>query len=173
VSPSTRSVLRVVGTVGAVLIAVATFVSWYDYEVLFRLGRARRSFDVPVNLWTFDLLAAFLLLAGAVAGSVLLNLPTDWLPRQAGIAAAVLGVAMGAYAAVRCFDVPDLGVDQLVRAIGGRHPRPQTHLNGGPFLALGGSVLLIAGSVGANWPVPAQPASPPRDSAPASTGAEV
>jgi hypothetical protein len=162
-SPSTRSLLRVLGTVGAVLVAVATFVSWYEYDVVFRLRGGRRVFEVPVNLWTFDLLAAFLLLAGAVAGSVLLNLPTDWLPRPAGIAAAVMGVGMAVYAAVRCIDVPHLGVAELFPAPREVPPRAETHLDGGPFLALGGSILLVVGSLGAILPARPPAREPHRD----------
>lgn len=150
--PATRALLRALGTFGAVLVVVATFVSWYSYEVLLPLRRAPHSFQVPVNLWTFDTLAAFLLLAGAVAAAVLLNLPTDWLPRAAGIAAAAIGLAMAIYSAIRCFDIPDLGVTNLVRPVAGTTPRARTHLDGGPLLALSGSIVTVIGSIGAIAP---------------------
>jgi hypothetical protein len=141
----TRSTLQAFGMLGAVLIALATFVSWYSYEVVFAAGRVVHVFQVPVDLWGPYTLAAILLLAGAVFGLVFLSLPASVSPRAAGLAVLAIAIAIGVWALIRCLDIPSLGVNEL--ATPARGATASTVLDGGPFLALAGAVMLAMGSL--------------------------
>jgi hypothetical protein len=145
----TTSTLRVLGVVGAAAVIVSTFVAWYHFDVVIHAGRLEQRFAVPVNLWDFNTVAALLLLAGAAAVAVLLNLPSAWMPREAALAAAAIGLAMAIYALVRVIAVPDLGVIPVGLAPTDVVPRTATHRDGGPFLALAGALTVTGCAVGA------------------------
>jgi hypothetical protein len=145
----TTSTLRVLGVVGAAAVIVSTFVAWYHFDVVIHAGRLEQRFAVPVNLWDFNTVAALLLLAGAAAVAVLLNLPSAWMPREAALAAAAIGLAMAIYALVRVIAVPDLGVIPVGLAPTDVVPRTTTHRDGGPFLALAGALTVTGCAVGA------------------------
>jgi hypothetical protein len=103
---------------------------------------------VPVDLWSTSSLAAGILLAVAVAAVVLLSVESAPAGRAA-VVVAVMGLGVAAYAAVRCFVLPDLGMDVAPAVAGpGAAVGAQTHLDGGPFLALAGALMLIAGAAG-------------------------
>lgn len=145
----TTSTLRGLGVVGAAAVVVATFVAWYRFDVVFQVGRVQRHFAVPVNLWDDNTVAALLLLAGAALVAVLLNLPSAWMPREAALAAAAVGLAMAVYALVRVIDIPDLGVIPVGLAPDRAAPRTATHRDGGAFLALAGALTVTLCAVGA------------------------
>jgi hypothetical protein len=154
--PASRSTLsRILGTLGAVVVAVSTFVSWYEFDVVLRVGRAVQVFRVPVDLWGPSPVAGLVLLAASVGAVALLNLPTSVPPRQAAFAAVLVGAGITVVALVRLFDVPDLGFASLAPPRG--TVRAETHLDGGPFLAFGGGLVLTAGAVGALLTAPASP----------------
>jgi hypothetical protein len=155
VPASRRTLPRILGTIGAVVVAVSTFVSWYEFDVVLRVGRAVQVFRVPVDLWGPSPVAGLVLLAASVGAVALLNLPVSVPPRQAAVAAAVVGAGITVFAVVRLFDVPDLGFSTL--APPKTAVRARTDLDGGPFLALGGGLILTAGAVGALLAAPARP----------------
>jgi hypothetical protein len=90
----------------------------------------------------------------------LLNLPVSVPPRRAAVAAAVVGAGITVFAVVRLFDVPDLGFATL--AASRTAVRAGTSLDGGPFLALGGGLVLTAGAAGVLLAAPARPPAPGR-----------
>jgi len=90
--------------------------------------------------------------AGAVASLILLALVDS---RIAGALTALIGVAIAAYAVVRCFDIPNLGIRDLGQTAG--QVRADTKLDGGPFLALTGGILLALGSLADLLPAREQP----------------
>jgi hypothetical protein len=153
-SDYTRSMLRLFGILGAGLVLFGTFVAWYSYEVVITAAPVAHVFVVPVDLWSLYPGAAALLVAGAVAIMVLVGVPALAARRAAGVAAGLLGLGITVYAAIRCFDIPDLGVGPIGGAL-----EAETNLDGGPFLALGGGALLILGSLPVLLPRPGRPHS--------------
>jgi hypothetical protein len=141
----TRTTLQLIGMLGAVLIALATFVAWYSYDVVFAIGRLVHVFSVPADLWGPYTLAAVLLLAGAAFALVLLNLPPAIPSRVAGVLVLAIAIAIGAWSIVRAVDIPSLGVGQVSGPV--PTAAAQTSVTGGPFLALAGAVMLAAGSL--------------------------
>lgn len=148
-SDNTRSMLRLFGILGAVLVVMGTFVAWYSYEVVITTAPVAHVFVVPVDLWSLYPLAAALLVAGAAAIMVLVSVPALAARRAAGMAAGLLGLGITVYAAIRCFDMPDLGVGPIGGAL-----EAETNLDGGPFLAFTGGALLILGSLPVLLPRP-------------------
>lgn len=147
-SVPSRAASRALGSVGATVVAVATFVAWYDFDVVFDAGGVTHVVEVPVDLWSTSSLAAALLLGAAVAAVVLMNLPWGPAAGRAAVVVALIGLGIAAYAAVRCFALPDLGMDAAPVAAGLPAAAALTHLDGGPFLALAGALMLIAGAAG-------------------------
>jgi hypothetical protein len=139
----TYPLARVFALVGGAAVAVATLVSWYDYEVILDFGRIAQLFEVPVNLWNHDALAAALLLAAGLAAMALLVAPPAVGPRWPSFCAALLGLGVVVYAVYRCFDVPDLGI----RAVPGAGVQARTYVDAGPLLAVVGGVMIVMGSL--------------------------
>jgi hypothetical protein len=135
----TRALLRGLGALGATIAAVATFIPWYVYEVVIPAGAITHVFAVGITLWGLTTLAPILIVVGATAALICFAIVE---PRWAGAVEALVGLGITAYALVRCFDIPNLGVNAS-----GRGPRAATVLEGGPFLALSGSLMLLAGSL--------------------------
>jgi hypothetical protein len=147
---------RVAASVGAILVAVATFVGWYDFTVVANAGGTSQRFLVPTDLWRPYPVAAMLVLAGAIFGLAVLNVPLE-VPRPVLVLAAIFGLAVCAYAVVRIVDVPEMGV--------GRGTTAPTSVDGGPFLAFAGGLLLAIGAAAvavASAPAPARARRPPR-----------
>jgi hypothetical protein len=141
-SDYTRSMLRLFGFLGGGLVVLGTFVAWYSYEVVITTAPVAHVFVVPVDLWSLYPGAAALLVAGAVAIMLLVGVPALAARRAVGVAAGLLGLGITVYAAIRCFEIPDLGVGPIGGAL-----EAETNLDGGPFLTLAGGALLVLGSL--------------------------
>jgi hypothetical protein len=153
-SDYTRSLLRSLGILGAILVVLSPFFSWYSYEVVVQSGRVTNIFDVAMTLWGLTTLAPILLSAGAVAALVVMTLVTS---RAAALATALIGLGVVAYALVRCFDIPDLGVSALAN-----RPRVDaaTSVDAGIFLAISGGALLVIAALGELLPSRAAESTP-------------
>jgi hypothetical protein len=134
---------RVFGFIGGVAVAVSTLVAWYDYEVIVAAGRIAHLFEVPVNLWSLYPLAAALVMAGALVAMALLAVPPAVSPRVPSILAAIIGLGIAAYGAVRAFDIPGLGVNTSARAGIEAH----TSMDAGPLLAFVGGMMILVGAL--------------------------
>jgi hypothetical protein len=142
----TRAVLRGVGALGATLAVFATFLPWYVFEVIIPVPGFTHVFAVATSLWGVTTLAPILIVVSAVVALVCLSMVRA---RWAGVIEALIGVGITAYAVVRCFDVPALGVDLLAPGAG----RATTQLGGGTFMAMAAGLALLAGSLGDLLPV--------------------
>jgi hypothetical protein len=169
----TYPLARAFGFIGGAAVAVSTLVAWYDFEVVLDLGRIVHLFEVPINLWNYDALAAALLLAAGLVAMTLLVVPPAVGPRWPSACAGLVGLGVAAYALYRCFDTPDLGV----RAIARSGVQAKTYIDGGPLLALVGGMMIVIGSlvvlfgahreVAASEPAAGVAAPPPAGAAPA------
>jgi hypothetical protein len=144
-SDFTRATLRAFGSLGATLVVLSTFITWYTFDVVFRVGSTVHEFAVGVDLWGPYTLAGILLVVGGAVGLVLVNMPPAASSRPAGIVAAAIAVAVVVYAVIRCLQIPDLGISQIASALAGG-ASAGTHLDGGPFLAIAGGLMLFAGA---------------------------
>jgi hypothetical protein len=134
---------RVIGIVGALLVLVATGLSWYSQHVTVSAGGVVDNVSTGFSLWHVRNLAAWLVVAGAVVGvaSLLLAPGKEW---RGGIVAAVTGFGILVYSLVAMFVLPDLGSSAIFLARAAA--TVDTSLDVGPFVAaLGGSLLLIGG----------------------------
>jgi hypothetical protein len=131
--------LRLAAAVGATVALFSTFLPWYSFGVVFPGNAIIHVFAVTTTLWGWTTLAPLLIVVGA-AVALLFAAAVDG--RLAGIVVALIGAAITAYAVVRCFEVPHLGV----RAEAGA--RPVSELEGGPFVAIAGGLMLLIGGVG-------------------------
>ena len=147
---------HVLGVIGAVVVFVATAITWYthDISVAAQAGQVGFTSSKSYTLWDFTTLAPVLLVIAAAIGAVLLFVPSS-AARTAGAAAGILGLAIAAYCVVRMFDFPDLGptggVNGLVPlARGGVSvaAHASTTLGAGPFVGLLGGALLAIGGLG-------------------------
>ena len=142
---STRSTLKLFGNVGAGLVAFSTLVAWYSFHVAFSVPAT--AFWVPESLWSLYPGAAALICAGALVGLALVNVPSLAQTRWAGVAIALVGLAVVVYSAVRILDLPSFGVFDVARPFGYGTIERGTDLDGGPFLALTGGFLLTLGAL--------------------------
>lgn len=142
---------RVIGIVGALTVVVATGLAWYSGTITLTAGGFVDHATTQLSLWHVHNLAAWLITIGACAGIVLLLLPSamEW---RGGMAAAVAGFGISVYSLVAIFDVPAAGSAAL---IGGRIAAVSTTaVDVGPFVALLGGLLLLAGSIAASRRAP-------------------
>jgi hypothetical protein len=137
-----RAALRGLGAVGAIIAAFATFVAWYSFQVVLGGGGVLNVFGVPATLWGVTTLAPILLSIGAVVALFCITMSDS---RAAGAIAALIGIGITAYAIVRCFDLPSLGVRALAPLAPGA--RAATTLEGGPFLEIVGGIMIALGSL--------------------------
>jgi hypothetical protein len=144
-SDSTRSMFRTFGNLGAILVVMAAFVAWYDFDVAFAVPGV--AFSVPISLWSLYPGAAALLTVAALAGFILANVPGFAVRRATAVVAFLLGLAITVYSAVRVLDAPHIAVFQLPRPAGTGALEASTHLDGGPFLSLMGGFLVTLGSL--------------------------
>jgi hypothetical protein len=146
-----RIPLRLSAAVGATIALFSTFLPWYAFGVVVPRTEIVHMFAVTTTLWGWTTLAPILILAGAVVALIF----TAVVPgRIAGAVIAVIGLAIATYATVRCFDIPNLAI----RGPGG--VRAVTELEGGPFVAIAGGVMLVVGGVGELVVSPASSARP-------------
>ena len=137
----------------AVVVFVATAVTWYthDVSVSTQTGQVAYSSSKSYTLWDLTTLAPVLLVIGAALGAALLLFAPSSSARAAAAGAGLLGLGITAYCVVKCFDFPDLGQTGAVSV-----PLPggtvgasaSTVPNAGPFVGIVGSLLLVASAVG-------------------------
>lgn len=135
-----RRFLTITAGIGAAMALFSTVLPWYSFNVILPVVRVVHVFAVTTTLWGFTTLAPILIVVGAFVAIV----ATGFLPRPAanGIAV-VIALAMLVYAIIRCLDVPNLGVEILPGGI-----PAITELEGGPFILIGGSLLIFLGALG-------------------------
>jgi hypothetical protein len=147
---------HVLGLIGAVVVFVATAITWYthDISVAAQAGQVGFKSSNAYTLWDFTTLAPVLLVIAAGVGAVLLFVPSS-AARTAGTAAGIVGLAIAAYCVVRMFDFPDLGttggVNGLVPLGSGAvsvAAHASTTLGAGPFIGLLGGALMAMGGLG-------------------------
>lgn len=144
-----KIVSRVCGAVGASVALFATFLPWYSWEVVLPVrGTPLHFFALTSTLWGFTTLAPILVVVGATVALVLLAAGEG---RLTGIVTTLIALAILVYAAVRCFDLPSLGV-ALVSPNGVVATKAVTALEGGPFVAIAGGLMLAIGGLGSLWP---------------------
>jgi hypothetical protein len=139
---------RVIGIVGALMVLVATGLSWYSQHVSVSAGGLVENVSTGFSLWHVRNLAAWLIVGGAVIGVVSLLLAPDkeW---RGGMVAAVAGFGVLVYSVIAMFVLPDLGSAAIV--VGGGAAAVDTSLDVGPFVAaLGGALLMIGGLSASN-----------------------
>jgi hypothetical protein len=139
-SDDSSRVLPLTVAIGGSMTLFATFLPWYSFEVVLPVGRVVHIFAVTTTLWGFTTLAPILIIAGASAALVLATLLSRPL---SNVVIALIGLAIFVYAIVRCFDIPNLGVQVLPGGI-----QAVTQLEGGPFIELSGGLLLVLGALG-------------------------
>jgi hypothetical protein len=154
----TSRTTHVLAIVGAVVVFVATAVSWYTRDVSFatNVGGVGYASSKSYTLWDLTTLAPVLLVIGAaIAASVALASTS----RSSGAATAIvglLGLGITAYCVVKCFQLPDFGptgaVSSAIPVPGGSGVGLSAHastvLDAGPFVGILGGMLLVASAVG-------------------------
>ena len=127
---------QVLGVIGAVVVFVATAVTWYTHDI-----------SVAAQ-------APVLLVIAAAVGAVLLFVPSS-AARTAGAAAGILGLAIAAHCVVRMSDFPDFGATGGVNGLvplarGGVSvaAHASTTLGAGPFVGLLGGAMMAVGGLG-------------------------
>jgi hypothetical protein len=149
---------HVLAIVGAVVVFVATAISWYTRDVSFATNAAGVAFasSKSYTLWDLTTLAPVLLVvAAAVGADVVLFTSPGW-ARIAGGIAGLLGLGITAYCVVKCFDLPDFGptgaVNSFLPVQGGAGIGVSAHastvLDAGPFVGIVGGLLMVAGALG-------------------------
>jgi hypothetical protein len=138
---------RVIGTVGALTVVVATGLSWYSERVSITAHGVVDHSSTGFTLWHVRNVAAWLLVAGAAVGIVALLLPRakEW---RGGMVAAVAGFGISVYSLVAMFTLPDLGSGALVGGFLG--VAVSTSVDVGPFIALLGGLILLVGGAAAS-----------------------
>jgi hypothetical protein len=149
---------HVLAIVGAVVVFVATAISWYTRDVSFATNAAGIGFasSKSYSLWDLTTLAPVLLVIGAALGAGLVLFSTPGSARIAGAIAGLLGLGITAYCVVRCFDLPDFGptgaVNSFLPVQGGAGVGVSAHastvLDAGPFVGIVGGLLMVAGALG-------------------------
>jgi lysylphosphatidylglycerol synthetase-like protein (DUF2156 family) len=140
---------RICAAIGATVAVFATFLPWYSFAVVLPAPGTIGVFDVTSTLWGVTTLAPILIAVGAVGALTLVALADA--SRPAGVVTLVIALAILVYGIVRCFVIPDLGV-AAVTARGAVAARAATSLEGGPFVEIGGGLLLAIGAIGMLWP---------------------
>ena len=169
---------HVLGVIGAVVVFVATAITWYthDISVAAQAGQVGFQSSKSYTLWDITTLGTVLLVIAAAVGAVLLFVPSS-AARTAGAAAGILGLAIAAYCVVRMFDFPDLGATGGVNGLvpfarGGVSvaAHASTTLGAGPFVGLVGGALMAVGGLGLASEAP-EASAVSRASGPSTAGA--
>lgn len=137
----TYPLARAFGFLGGIAVASSTMIAWYDHEVVFDTRPIPFVFEVPVDLWSYDALAAALLLAAGLVAMALLATPDAVGRRWPSAIAGLIGIGVTAYAVYRCFDTPDLGV-RTSSAVQAR-----TFVDAGPLVAAVGGMAIALGAI--------------------------
>ncbi|HET9119393.1 MAG TPA: hypothetical protein VFN72_02570 [Solirubrobacterales bacterium] len=154
----TSRTAHVLAIIGAVVVFVATAISWYTRDVSFATNATGIGYSSSesLTLWDVTTLAPVLLVIGAAVGGALVLFAPPSSARIAGATAGLFGLGITAYCVVKCFDVPDLGptgaVNSFVPVPGGSGVGVSAHastvLDAGPFVGILGGLLLVAGAAG-------------------------
>jgi len=149
---------HVLAIVGAVVVFVATAISWYTRDVSFATNAAGVGYasSKSYTLWDLTTLAPVLLVIGAAVGAGLVLFTSSGSARVAGAIAGLLGLGITAYCVVKCFDLPDFGptgaVNSFLPIQGGAGVGVSAHastvLDAGPFVGILGGLLLVGGALG-------------------------
>jgi hypothetical protein len=149
---------HVLAIVGAVVVFVATAISWYTRDVSFatNVGGLGYSSSKSYTLWELTTLAPVLLVIAAALGAGLVLISTPSSVRVAAALAGLFGLGITAYCVVKCFDLPDFGptgdVNGLLPVQGAAGVEASAHastvLNAGPFVGMAGGLLMVAGAFG-------------------------
>jgi hypothetical protein len=131
--------LRLSAAVGATFALFATFLPWYSFGAAFPTPEVVHIFAVTTTLWGLTTVAPLLMVVGA-AVALIFTAVLDG--RITGMVVGLIGLGVTVYAIVRLFEVPNLGI----RWPGG--VRAVTELEGGPFVALAGGIMLLIGGIG-------------------------
>jgi hypothetical protein len=131
--------LRLSAAVGATIAIFATFLPWYSFGVVFGTREVVHVVAVTTTLWGLTTIAPILIVVGA-AVALIFTAVLDG--RITGLVVTVAGLGITAYAIVKLVEIPELGVR------GPNGVRAVTELEGGPFLALVGGLMLLIGGVG-------------------------
>jgi hypothetical protein len=144
--------------VGAVVVFIATAISWYTHDVSFAtsVDGVGYASSKSYALWDLTTLAPILLVVAAALGAGLLLFSTPEAGRAAASVAGLFGLAIVAYCVVKCFDLPDFGPTGDVKGFlpvpGGAGVAASAHastvLNAGPFVGIVGGLLMVAGAIG-------------------------
>jgi hypothetical protein len=135
-----RVFLPLTAIIGAVLALFSTFLPWYSFQVILPVARVVHIFSVTTTLWGFTTLAPILIIAGAVVALLVAGLAS---PPISDAVVGLIGLAFFVYGIVRCFAVPNLGVELLPGGV-----PAVTQLEGGPFVELVGGLMLVLGALG-------------------------
>jgi hypothetical protein len=156
--------------VGAVVVFIATAISWYTHDVSFatNINGVSYASSKSYALWDLTTLAPVLLVVAAALGGGLLLFSTPGSGRAAATVAGLFGLAIVAYCVVKCFDLPDLGPTGDVTGFlplpggagAGASAHASTTLNAGPFVGIVGGLLMVAGALGLATEAAAAPTEP-------------
>ena len=165
---------HVLAIVGAVVVFLATAISWYTRDVSFATNAAGVGYasSKTYTLWDLTTLAPLLVVVAAAAGAGLVLFTSSGSARPATVVAGLLGLGITTYCVVKCFDLPDLGptgaVNSFLPVQGGSgigvSAHASTGLGAGPFVGIVGGLFIVASALGLPATAP-QPSSSRRASA--------
>jgi hypothetical protein len=149
---------HVLAIVGAVIVVLATAISWYTRDVSFATDAAGVGYSSSktYTLWDLTTLAPVLLVIAAGAGAGVVLFASSGSARPASAIAGLLGLGITAYCVVKCFDLPDFGptgaVNSFLPVQGGSgigvSANASTVLDAGPFVGILGGLFIVAGALG-------------------------
>jgi hypothetical protein len=163
---------HILAIVGAVVVFVATAVSWYTRDVSFatNVGGVGYASSKSYTLWDLTTLAPVLLVVGAAVAAVAALASSARSSRAAAAIVGLLGLGITAYCVVKCFQLPDFGptgaVNSAIPVPGGSGVGLSAHastvLDAGPFVGIVGGMMLVASAVG----LASEAAEPPAEARP-------
>jgi hypothetical protein len=166
---------HVLAIVGAVIVFLATAISWYTRDVSFATNTAGVDFasSKSYSLWDLTTVASVLLVVAAALGAGIALFTSPGSARFAGAVAGLLGLGITTYCVVKCFDLPDFGptgaVNSFLPAQGGSgigvSAHASTALDAGPFVGILGGLFIVASALGLPSTAPRASSSRPRSSA--------
>ena len=160
---------HVLAIVGAVVVFIATAISWYTRDVSFATDAAEVGYasSKAYTLWDLTTLAPVLLVVAAAAGAGLVLFTSSGSARLAGAIAGLLGLGITTYCVVKCFDLPDFGLTGAINSFlpvpGGSGVGVSAHastlLDAGPFVGIVGGLFIVASALGLPGKAPQTSAS--------------
>jgi hypothetical protein len=164
---------HILAIIGAVVVFLATAISWYTRDVSFATNAAGVGYasSKTYTLWDLTTLAPVLLVIAAAAGAGIVLFTSTGSGRPAGLVVGLLGLGITTYCVVKCFDLPDFGptgsVNSFLPVQGGSgigvSAHASTALGAGPFVGVLGGLFIVASALGLPGTAP-QPAASRRAS---------